>query len=69
MFPSSETALPDVYSRMLFRMSSSFPPHLIKPAQEAGYAVNSESRFFGYRAGYEGIVDFYEIGTVAANLR
>jgi hypothetical protein len=69
MFPSSETGLPDVYSRMLFRMSSSFPPHLIGPAQEAGYTVNSESRFFGYRAGYEGIVDFFDIGTRASNLR
>jgi hypothetical protein len=31
MFPSSETGLPDLYSRLLFRMSSNFPSHLIKP--------------------------------------
>jgi hypothetical protein len=69
IFPSSETSLPDTYSRLLFRMSSSFPGHLIKAAQDKGYNVTSEARFFGYKAGYEGIVDFFDIGTRASNLR
>ena len=69
MFPSSENGLPDVYSRLLFRMSSSFPANLIEAASGLGYSVNAESRFFCYRAGYEGIVDFYDIGTRASNLR
>ncbi|MBK4717616.1 VWA domain-containing protein [Azospirillum sp. YIM DDC1] len=69
IFPSSETALPDAHSRMLFRMSSNFPPHLIDAARSKGYDVNSESRFFGYKAGIEGIADFFNIGTQASNLR
>jgi hypothetical protein len=69
IFPASESALPDAHSRMLFRMSSMFPAHLVSVAKEKGYPVTSESRFFGYRAGYEGIVDFFDIGTRASNLR
>jgi hypothetical protein len=69
IFPSSEAGLPDTYSRMLFRMSTAFPAHLLKPAQDKGYTVSSEARFFGYKAGYEGIVDFFDIGTRASNLR
>jgi hypothetical protein len=66
IFPSSETILPDDNSRLLFRMSSPFPKHLIDAARERGYdAVTSESRFFGYKAGIEGIVDFFDIGTRA----
>lgn len=69
IFPSSEGPLPDANSKLLFRMSSGFPSHLIKPAADKGYSVSNESRFFGYKAGYEGIVDFFDIGTRASNLR
>jgi len=69
IFPASDSGLPDAYSRMLFRMSSNFPPHLVALAKEKGYAATAESRFFGYKAGYEGIVDFFDIGTRASNLR
>src|SRR5262249_21819453 len=69
IFPASESALPDSNSKLLFRMSSSFPSHLIKPATDKGYNVTTEARFFGYKAGYEGIVDFFDIGTRASNLR
>jgi hypothetical protein len=69
IFPSSETGLPDSHARLLFRMSSTFPSHLLEPAKEKGYAAGVEARFFGYRAGYEGIVDFFDIGTRASNLR
>ena len=69
VFPSSEGILPDAYSRALFRMSSSFPPHLISIANSKGYSVTSESRFFGYRGGIEAIADFFDIGTRADNLR
>jgi hypothetical protein len=68
MFPASETSLPDAYSKMLFRMSSLFPAHLIKSAHEKGYGASSESRFFGYKAGYEGLVNFFDIGTRVSNL-
>jgi hypothetical protein len=69
IFPSSESSLPDTHSKLLFRMSNEFPGHLIKPATEKGYSVSNESRFFGYKAGFEGIVDFFDIGTRASNLR
>ncbi len=69
IFPSSEGVLPDHYARSLFRMSSLFPPHLIAAATERGYAATAESRFFGYKAGYESIVDFFEIGTRASQMR
>jgi hypothetical protein len=69
IFPQSESGLPDTYSRMLFRMSSPFPPHLVSAAKEKGYSATSESRFFGYKAGYESIVDFFDIGTRASNLK
>lgn len=69
IFPASEAALPDSYSRMLFRMSSSFPPHLVAAARAKGYEASAESKFFGYKAGIEGIADFFDIGTKASNLR
>jgi hypothetical protein len=69
VFPSSEAGL-DEYGRLLFLMSSAFPNHLIQIARDKGYkTVSSESRFFGYKAGYEVIVDFFDIGTRASNLR
>jgi hypothetical protein len=69
VFPTSESGL-DEYGRLLFRMSSAFPAHLIPVAREKGYATaGNEARFFGYKAGYEVIVDFFEIGTRASNLR
>lgn len=69
VFPSSDSGL-DEYGRLLFRMSSAFPGHLVQVARDKGYdSVSSESRFFGYKAGYEAIVDFFDIGTRASNLR
>lgn len=69
IFPSTEGSLPDELSKKLFRMSSSFPAHLIGAAKEKYPDVSNESRFFGYKAGYEGIVDFFEIGTRASQMR
>jgi hypothetical protein len=69
VFPSSDGGL-DEYGRLLFRMSSAFPGHLVGVARDKGYdSVSSESRFFGYKTGYEAIVDFFDIGTRASNLR
>jgi hypothetical protein len=67
-FPASEISLPDAHSKMLFRMSSLFPAHLVKAAQEKGYSATSESRFFGYKAGYQGLVNFFDIGSRVSNL-
>ena len=69
VFPSSEDQLPDEYGKMLFRMSSKFPEHLVQVAQDMGYDVDSESRFFAYKAGMDFIGHFFEIGTRASQLR
>jgi hypothetical protein len=60
VFPSSDSSL-DEYGRKLFRMSSAFPDHLVQIARDKGYnSVSIESSFFGYKAGYEAIVDFFD---------
>lgn len=68
-FPSDESNLPDGYSKMLFRMSSNLPAHLLKFAQEKGHSVNSESRGFMFNAEAAELVDFFDIGTRASQLR
>src|SRR5438034_633714 len=63
-FPACEDELPDQYSKLLFKMSSPFPPHLVEVAQRMGYRqVTAESRFFMYKASTEFIVHFFDIGT------
>ena len=69
LFPSSEDELPDEYGKLLFRMSSPFPGHLVSAAQAMGYDVTGESRFFAYKAGMDFIGHFFEIGTRASQLR
>lgn len=68
-FPSGESGLPDAYSKMLFRMSSQLPEHLVKFAQEKGHTVSMESRGFMFNAEAPEIVDFFDIGTRASQLR
>jgi hypothetical protein len=69
-FPASEIGLPDAYAKLLFRMSSPLPDHLIKFAQEKGYKVGMESRGFMFNAADPSqIVDFFDIGTRAIQLR
>lgn len=68
-FPSSETGLPDSYAKMLFRMSSQLPQHLVGFAKDKGHTVDAESRGFMFNAEATEIVDFFEIGTRASQLR
>jgi len=68
-FPASEIGLPDAYAKLLFRMSSSLPDHLIRFAQEKGFKVGMESRGFMFNADNVQIVDFFDIGTRASQLR
>jgi hypothetical protein len=68
-FPSSDGNLPDNYAKLLFRMSSQLPEHLIRFAQEKGHAVGIESRGFMFNAEAPEIVDFFDIGTRASQLR
>jgi hypothetical protein len=68
-FPASDTGLPDSYAKLLFRMSSVLPDHLIRFAQEKGHTVGMESRGFMFNADAVQLVDFFDIGTRAAQLR
>ncbi|MBN6741971.1 hypothetical protein JKG47_15795 [Acidithiobacillus sp. MC6.1] len=68
-FPASETALSDNFTKLLFRMSSQLPEHLIRFAQEKGFKVGMESRGFMFNADAVQIVDFFDIGTRASQLR
>jgi hypothetical protein len=68
-FPDSESALPDSYSKLLFNMSSFLPKHLADFAKEKGFNISSESRGFMFNADASQIVDFFDIGTRATQLR
>ena len=68
-FPSSESGLPDSYAKLLFRMSSLLPQHLATFAKDKGYNVSPESRGYMFNAEAGEIVDFFDIGTRASQLR
>lgn len=68
-FPSSEQGLPDSYAKLLFRMSTPLPQHLAAFAKDKGYNVNPESRGYMFNAEAGEIVDFFDIGTRASQLR
>lgn len=68
-FSASEQSLPDAYAKLLFRMSSQLPDHLIRFAQEKGFTVSMESRGFMFNADAIQIVDFFDIGTRASQMR
>lgn len=68
-FPASESGLPDPHSKLLFRMSSQLPEHLIRFAQEKGMTVSFEARGFMFNAEATQIVDFFDIGTRASEMR
>ncbi len=68
-FPSSDSGLNDSYAKLLFRMSSPLPPHLQKVAEEKGIRATMESKGFVFNGEITEIVDFFDIGTRAAQLR
>lgn len=68
-FPSSDAGLPDQYAKMLFRMSSQLPDHLVRAVQDKGHKVSSEARGYVFNAEAAEIVDFFDIGTRASQLR
>lgn len=68
-FPISDAPLNDDYAKLLFRMSSALPPHLQKVAQEKGIKATMESKGFVFNGEISEIVDFFDIGTRAAQLR
>lgn len=68
-FPATESGLPDHYAKALFRMSSQLPSHLVKAVQDKGHKVSDESRGYVFNADAAEIVDFFDIGTRASQLR
>jgi hypothetical protein len=68
-FPASESGLPDQYAQALFRMSSQLPSHLVKAVQDKGHKVSAESKGYVFNAEAAEIVDFFDIGTRASQLR
>jgi hypothetical protein len=69
-FPASESMLPNDHAKLLFRMSSSFPEHVRKYAQDAhGIALNPESRAMVFNAEAEELVKFMDIGSRPAAMR
>lgn len=68
-FPAGESGLPDLHAKLLFRISSQLPEHLIRVAQEKGHSVSAESRGYVFNAEAAEIVDFFDIGTRASQLR
>lgn len=68
-FPTTDSALPDQYAKLLFRMSSQLPQHLVGVAQEKGITASFESRGFMFNADAEQIVNFFDIGTRPSQLR
>jgi hypothetical protein len=62
-FPNSDAGLPDTYAKLLFRMSSVFPPRVAKLAMDKGYKVMESARGFMFNADPKDIANFFDIGT------
>jgi len=69
-FPSDEDGFPDVFTKLLFRMSSVLPPKMMQAAQDEGYTLKSNARGFVFNADLVSVIRFLEIGTrVASSVR
>lgn len=69
-YPSSEHELPDAYSKLLFRMSSTFPNHLRSYALDAhGISLGPDARAMVLNADAEELVKFIDIGSRPAAMR
>lgn len=68
-FATEESGLPDQFARLLYRMSSVLPPHLRDFAKEKGHQLGADARGFMFNADAAEIVEFFEVGTRASQLR
>jgi hypothetical protein len=62
-FPDREEVLPDLYARLLFRMSSPLPPTMWAAAQESGLQVGAGTRGFVFNADIDSVIRSLDIGT------
>ena len=63
LFPSSESVLPDNHARLMFRMSSSLPPAMLRQAQILEMPVSPGAVGFGFNADMASLITFLDIGT------
>lgn len=68
-FPSDESALPDDYARLLFRMSSPLPDYMKSIAMEEGINVGNSPRGFVFNGDMVSVIRFLDIGTRPTSLR
>lgn len=69
-FPTNESQLPDMLGKVLFKMSSNFPEHVIEYARtQHGINLNGESKAMVLNAEAEEIVKFLDIGSRPAAMR
>ncbi len=69
-FPAAESALPDNFAKLLFRMSSTLPPRLFEAARADKFAVQPGARGFVFNADLVSVIRFLDIGTrVAQSVR
>jgi len=62
-FPDREDGLPDLYARLLFRMSSPLPPPMHDAARESGLHVGAGTRGFVFNADIDSVIRSLDIGT------
>lgn len=68
-YPDTDQFLADEYARLLFRMSSVLPPHLVAELKQEGYPVSDNSRGFVFNSDSIALIKFLNIGTRPSNLR
>lgn len=69
LFPANDADLPDEYAKMLFRMSSVFPPEMRRQATIQEEPVMLEgARCFGFNADYPSLVTLLKWGGTEAAL-
>ena len=69
-YPSSDHELPDAYSKLMFRMSSTFPDHVRTYALDShGINLGPDARAMVLNADAEELVKFIDIGTRPAAMR
>lgn len=69
-FPSDEKGFADVFTKLLFRMSSMLPSKMVAGAEDEGYTIKENARGFVFNADLVSVIRFLEIGTrVASSVR
>lgn len=69
LFPDSDSALPNDYAKLLFRMSSPLPEKMRAAAQDEGLTAAEGSRGFAFNADAVALIQFLEVGTRTPQLR